>query len=71
VLDILNSGLIESDDQLIQLAERYGQLVIPSENDDLYLTHWWAIKDGGAEVLYVGTPDTFTTYIRERNGGIQ
>ena len=71
MLDILNSGLIESDDQLIQLTDRYGQLVIPSENDDLDLTHWWVIKDGGAEVLYVGTPDTFTTYIRERNGGIQ
>ena len=70
-MEILDSGLIESDDQLMQLANRYGRLVIPSENDDLDLTHWWAIMDEGAEMLYVGTPDTFAAYIRERNGGIQ
>jgi hypothetical protein len=70
-VEILNSGLIESDDQLIRLADGFGQLVFPSENDDLDLTHWWVIKDEGTEILYVGTPDTFTTYIKERNGGIQ
>jgi hypothetical protein len=51
MVEILNSGLIESD--------------------DLDLTHWWVIRDAGTEILYVGTPETFTTYIRERNGGIQ
>jgi hypothetical protein len=71
MLEILNSGLGERGEQLIQLANRYGQLVIPSEDDDLDYTHWWTIKDDGEDMLYVGTPDTFTNYIRERNGGIQ
>jgi hypothetical protein len=51
MVEILNSGLIESD--------------------DLDLTHGWVIRDAGTEILYVGTPETFTTYLRERNGGIQ
>lgn len=71
MLEILSSGFIESDDQLIQLADRYARLVIPSENEDLDLTHWWVIKDEGTEMLYVGTPETFTTYIRDRNGDVQ
>jgi hypothetical protein len=70
LLEMLNSGVIENEHQLIQLADSYGQLVIPSEDGDLDLTHWWAIKDDGAEMLYIGTPDTFATYIKERNGGV-
>ena len=46
-------------------------VVIPSENEDLDLTHWWVIRDDGAEILYVGTPETFAGYVRERNGGVQ
>lgn len=45
--------------------------MIPSENEDLDLTHWWVIRDSGAEILYVGTPETFAGYVRERNGGVQ
>ena len=71
IVEILNWGLIESDEQLLGLTQVYRQLVIPNENDDLDLTHWWVIKDAGTDILYVGTPDTFTTYIKERNGGIQ
>lgn len=70
-MEILSSGLFESDDQFMQLARRYGQVVIPSEDEELEVTHWWVIKDDGAEMLYVGTPDTFTTYIKETNCGIQ
>ena len=70
-VEILKRGLIESDDQLLQLVGGYGHLVIPNENEDLDLTHWWVIRDAGTQMLYVGTPDTFTTYIREKNGGVQ
>lgn len=71
ILEIVKEGVLESDEQLMQLAEQFAQVVIPSENEDLILTHWWVIRDGGADLLYVGTPGTFTTYIRERNGGVQ
>lgn len=71
IVEILNSGMIESDDQLLELTQGYRQLVIPNENDDLDLTHWWVKKEDGTETLYVGTPETFTTYVKERNGGIQ
>jgi hypothetical protein len=70
-LDILKDGIIETDDQLMQLTERYDQVVVPEAADDLDLTHWWVVRDDGAEMLYVGTPETFTTYIEERNGGVQ
>lgn len=68
MVEVLKSGLVESDDELMKLTERCGQVVLPNENDDLVLTHWWVIRDDGEEVLYVGTPETFTTYIKERNG---
>jgi hypothetical protein len=71
MVEILNTGLIENDDQLLQLTEGFGQLVIPNETDDPDLTHWWVIKDAGTEILYLGSPDTFTTYIIEKTGGIQ
>jgi hypothetical protein len=71
MLEILEDGLVESDDQLFGLAERYSHMVIPSEDEDLDLTHWWIIRDEGVEMLYVGTPETFTIYVKERNGGIQ
>lgn len=71
-MEILKSGLIESDYQLLELTQGFRQLVIPDEDDDdLELTHWWVINEDGAEILYVGTPETFTTYVEERNGGIQ
>ena len=68
MLEFLKSGLIESDAQVIELSERYGKIVIPGE--DLDLTHWWLIRDDGTEMLYVGTPETLATYIRERDGRI-
>jgi hypothetical protein len=64
-------GLIESDDQLSALTQRYGQVVIPNEDENLELTHRWIIRDGGVEALYVGTDETFATYVREQNGGLQ
>ena len=71
MIEIVKNGIIESEEEVSELAEEYGQVVIPSENDDLDLTHWWVIRDDGVEMLYVGTPETFTTYVQERNGGIQ
>lgn len=70
MFNIIESGLIESDDHLKEFALRYGTIIIPSE-DDIDLTHWWLLKDDGTEMLYLGTPVTFTNYIREQNGGIQ
>ncbi len=70
-VEILQSGSIESDDQLMDLAQRYGQITIPTEDDDLDLTHWWILTDDGNQMLYVGTPETFTTWVMERNGGVQ
>ena len=43
-------------------------MVIPNEDEDLDLTHWWLIRDDGKEMLYVGTQETFATYITERDG---
>ena len=71
MLEFVKDGLIESDDQLSALAQSCEQVVIPNEDDDLDLTHWWIIRDDGVESLYVGTDETFATYVRERNGGLQ
>jgi hypothetical protein len=71
MLEIVKDGLIESDDQLSALVQSYGQVVIPNEDENLDLTHWWIIRDDGVEALYVGTEETFATYVRERNGGLQ
>ncbi len=48
-LEILQGGLIESDDQLMELTERHRQLVIPND-EDLELTNWWVITEDGADV---------------------
>jgi hypothetical protein len=69
MLEILKSGLIESDAQVMELADRSGRIVIPNEDEDLDLTHWWLMRDDGTEMLYVGTLETFATYIKEREGG--
>jgi hypothetical protein len=55
---------------MMGLAERCGRMVLPGD-EDLDVTHWWIIKDDGVEMLYVGTPATFTTYIKDHNGGTQ
>ncbi len=70
-MEIWQSGSVESDDQLMELAQRYGEIVIPTDNSGLELTHWWVICDEGRQMLYVGTPETFTTWVKERNGGVQ
>jgi hypothetical protein len=61
-MEILQSGAIESDDQLMELSQRYSQIIIPTENDDLDLTHWWILADDGNQMLYVGAPETFWTW---------
>ena len=69
MLEILKSGLVENDAQVMELAERSGRIVIANEDEDLDLTHWWLMRDDGTELLYVGTLETFATYIKEREGG--
>jgi hypothetical protein len=69
-MEIVKDGLIGSDEQLMELTKQYGQVVIPND-EDLDLTHWWVIREDGSEMLYLGTPETFTTYIKERSGGVQ
>jgi hypothetical protein len=71
MIEIIKNGTLETGDQLKELMNYYGQVIIPTEDEDLELTHWWAIREDGSEVLYVGTPETFMTYVRERNGGVQ
>ena len=71
MFEIVNDGIIDTDEQLMELTKQYGQVVIPNQDGDLDLTHWWVIRDDGAEMLYVGNPETFATYIEERNGGVQ
>jgi hypothetical protein len=68
MLEILKGGLIESDTQVMELSKRYGQIVFPDE--DLDLTHWWLMRDDGIEILYVGTFETFATYMKERDGQV-
>lgn len=70
MFEIVQEGLFESESQILELTRLYTQLVIPSD-DDLDVTHWWVVRHDGAEVLYLGTPETFVTYIKERNGGVQ
>lgn len=64
MLEILKQGLIESDEQVKELALLYGQVVIPDE--DMDLTHWWLIREDGTEMLYVGTQETFTIFLTEQ-----
>jgi hypothetical protein len=58
MLEIGKDGIIETEDQLMHLSKQYGQIVIPND-EDLDVTHWWVIRDAGAEMLYAGTPSTF------------
>lgn len=68
MLEILKSGLVESDVQLMELAERYGHVIMSNENLHLDLSHWWLLREDGAEMLYVGTRETFAVYMKEREG---
>jgi len=38
MLEIVKYGIIETDDQLMELTKQYGQVVIPNEDEDLDLT---------------------------------
>lgn len=63
MLEIVKDGIIETDDQLMELTKQYGQIVIPNENADLDLTHWWVVRDDGAEMRHSG--DLHDVYRRE------
>ena len=70
MIEIVRNGLIGSDERLFSLLRTHAQIVVPAD-DDLELTHWWVIRQDGAEALYVGNLETFDTYVIERNGGLQ
>lgn len=67
MLEIVTSGLIQNDEQVKQLAKRYKHIVMPDQ-DDLDMTHWWILNEDGVEILYVGTHETFATYLEEQKG---
>jgi hypothetical protein len=46
-LEIRTKGLIESEEQVKELAEHYRGLIIPKEPEDLELTHWSLIRENG------------------------
>lgn len=70
MFEIVKGGTLRNLKQFKALARRYRSLIVPSD-DDADATHWWVIRQNGAEILYVGTPETFDKYTREENGGIQ
>lgn len=70
-MEIVKEGIIETDDQLRALAGQYRRVVMPNDDEELDLTHWWVIREDGYEMLYIGTLETFTRYIKATNGGTQ
>jgi hypothetical protein len=69
-MEVVSEGPLESQEQLIELAERYRTVVVP-DDDDQDVNHWWVVRDRGEETLYVGNPGTFALFVQERTGGIQ
>jgi hypothetical protein len=70
-LEILKSGLVRSPAQIKEIALNYDHIIMPDEDEDVDLTHWWVLMDDGTEMLYIGSHETFATYVKEKNGGIQ
>jgi hypothetical protein len=66
-MEILREGLAETEEQLKGLILEFNQVVFPAD-DDVDITHFWVTRNDGVEMLYLGTPDTFATYIRESSG---
>jgi hypothetical protein len=70
MLEIVSTGMVENEEQLLALIQKHKQLVIPND-EDVDLTHWWVIREDGVETFYVGTVETFEAYVKEQNGGLQ
>ncbi|MBA3974100.1 MAG: hypothetical protein C0504_07780 [Candidatus Solibacter sp.] len=68
MLQILDSGPFEGEDQLTELTRRCEEIVLPDEDGDRELTHWWILNQSGTTVLYIGTPETFHLYVRDETG---
>ncbi len=66
-MEILRHGPIRSIDKFLDFVLRFNEVIVP-RNDGLDITHFWVIRSHGVEKLYVGTPDTFDTYVREESG---
>lgn len=70
MLEIITSGQIDGEQDLVALLNDHDQIVLPND-EDADLTHWWTFRDNGLETVYVGTPATFAAFVSERNGGVQ
>jgi hypothetical protein len=70
MFEIVETGTVETEKQVMELSLRYGKIVIPTDGDK-DLTHWWIIREEGSDALYLGTPETFAAYTKEQNGGVQ
>jgi hypothetical protein len=44
MLEVLNSGLIETEEQIHDLVRSQVQIVVPND-DDVDITHWWKIRE--------------------------
>jgi hypothetical protein len=68
MLQILDSGLFEGEEQLSELTRRCEEIVLHHDDGDRELTHWWILNQSGTTVLYIGTPETFHLYVRDETG---
>lgn len=61
---VLDLGLIQGEQQLLDKASGYERLIIAQVE---YLTNWWEVKlmDGDA-VLYIGTVESFEEWKKEQ-----
>ncbi len=48
-----------SEQQIESLTRSASTLIVPNDDDDLNLTHWWELSWDGVPVVYIGTPETF------------
>ena len=54
--------------ELMELTKQYGQLVIPNEDDDVALTHWWVIRDGGPKCSTSACAFNIALLLHPKNG---
>ena len=71
MIEIIRDGLLDGGtEQAQKLIDRYKAIILPDrellKGGDL--THFWIVRCNGIEALYVGTPETFSVYVREVNG---
>ena len=70
MIEIISEGLVESEDQIMELTIKFRSVVVPREDafGDVEMSHWWQIREDGEDMLYVGNQETFARYVLEMNG---